>query len=83
MLSAIILYSVPAIALLRCALEIYETLAQGASRRRLEHELHLALTRMLATTPPETVTAVQNPDSTASTPADRSHDAGSATITSA
>lgn len=82
MSSTIILYSVPAIALLRCALDIYETVAQRASRRRREHELHLALTRMLATTPPETVTAAQNPDSTTSTPADHPHDAGSATITS-
>ncbi len=62
MSSVIIVYGGLALALLRGAL-IHEIVAQRASRRRLEQELHLVLARMLATTPPQTVTAAQNPDS--------------------
>lgn len=81
MSSVIILYLSGglAIAMLGGALEIHEIVAQRASRRRLEQELHLALTRMLATTPSETVTAAQNSDSTL---AGRPHDSGSATVIS-
>jgi hypothetical protein len=39
------LYGGLAIAMLRGALEIREIVAQRASRRRLEQELHLALTQ--------------------------------------
>jgi hypothetical protein len=60
--SDIIVYGGFAVAMLRGAL-IHEIVAQSASRRRLEWELHLALARMLATTPPQTVTAAQNSDS--------------------
>ncbi len=77
MSSVIILYAGFAIAMLRVAL-IHEIVAQRASRQRLEQELHLALTRMLATSPPHAVTATQNPDSSASMPAGRSHGSDSA-----
>jgi hypothetical protein len=76
----IILYGGLAIAMLRGAL-IQEMVAQRASRRRLERELHRAVTRMLATVPPQTVSA-QTPDSTASMQAGRPRDSGSATMTS-
>ncbi|MGH3865292.1 MAG: hypothetical protein ACRDQ4_03975 [Pseudonocardiaceae bacterium] len=77
MSSVIILYAGLAIAMLRVAL-IHEIVAQRASRQRLEQELHLALTRMLVTNPPHTVTTTQNPDSPASVPAGRSPDSDSA-----
>lgn len=80
MSSAIILYGVLAVAMLRGALEIHEIMAHRASRRRLEQELHLILTLMLAAALPETVTAAQNPDSTASMLADRPQDSRSATV---
>lgn len=82
MSSVIILYAGLAIAMLRVAL-IHEIIAQRVSRQRLEQELHLALTRILATSPPHTVTATQNPDSPASMPTGRPHDSDSATVTSA
>jgi ABC-type transport system involved in cytochrome bd biosynthesis fused ATPase/permease subunit len=82
MSSVIVLYSVLAITILRGVLEIYEAATQRASRRRLEHELRLTLTHMLATTPPETVITAQSPDSTASMLAESLYDSGSATNTS-
>jgi hypothetical protein len=80
--SVIILYAGLAIAMLRVAL-IHEILAQSASRQRLEQELHLALRRMLATSPPHTVTATQDSDSPASMPTGRPPDSDSAAVTSA
>lgn len=77
MSSVIIVYGGLAIAMLRVAL-IHEIVAQRASRQWFEQELHLALTRMLATNPPHTVTATQNPDGPANMPAGRSHDSDSA-----
>jgi hypothetical protein len=65
MSSVMISYGGLAILMLRGAL-IHEIVAQRASRRRIEQELHLTLTRMLATMPSQTVTAGQTPDSTAS-----------------
>jgi hypothetical protein len=62
------LYGGLAITMLRGALEIHEIVAQKASRRRLEQELHHALHTVPATTPPETVTAAQNSDSTPVSP---------------
>ncbi len=76
MSSVIILYGGLALAMLRGAL-IHEIMAQRASRRRQEQELHRALTRMLATVPPQTVTDAQNPDSPASMPISRLHDSRS------
>jgi hypothetical protein len=69
--SSVILYGL-ALAMLRGAL-IHEIMAQQASRRRLEQELHRALTHMLAV-PSQTVTAAQNPDSPASMPTGRPHE---------
>jgi len=82
MSSVIVLYSVLTIFVLRGALDIYEAVAQRAARQRLEHELRVTLTHMLATTPPATVITAQNPDSTASMPAESPYDSGSATNTS-
>jgi hypothetical protein len=79
--SVIILYGGLALVMLRGAL-IHEIVAQRASRRRLEQELHLALTRMLATLPSQTVTAAQNLDSTASMLTGRRHASRSATVAS-
>lgn len=59
--SVIVVYDGLALAMLRGAF-IHAIVTQRASRRRLEQELHLALARMLATTPPPTETVAQNPD---------------------
>ncbi|MGH4006556.1 MAG: hypothetical protein ACRDTH_00015 [Pseudonocardiaceae bacterium] len=75
MSSDIILCGVVAIALLRGAL-LHEMVAQRALRR-LEQELHLALTLMLATRP---LTAAHHPDSTAGAPGGRLHDSRRATV---
>jgi hypothetical protein len=81
MTSVIICYGGLAIAMLRVAL-IHEIAAQRASRQRLEQELHLVVTCMLATMPSPTVTAAQNPDSAAGKLAGRPHDSDSAPVTS-
>jgi hypothetical protein len=73
------LYGGFAIAMLRGALEIHEIVAQKTSRRRLEQELHLALTQRPRQRHQDTVTAAQNSDSTL---VGRPHDSGSATVVS-
>jgi hypothetical protein len=80
--SAIIMYGGLALVMLRGAL-IYEIQAQRASRRRLEQELHRALTCMLATMSSQTATAVQNPDDTAVMRTGRGQDSRSVTVASA